>query len=163
MHRFIVTVNTTQNISILFFVCLYCQLFTHESNYISVLKVHTKRHSNQWEKNPTISLSPWGTWAWAHPLTTLNDSSIALGSRTFAQLRHTVPIGYNWTPTLTPKILPSPWPISTHLIHPSVDWPNSPFQTASRSAVFPQFTYRTHRLTNRLTYGLGNKPVRIPA
>jgi len=38
------------------------------------------------------------------PVTTPNGSSI--GSRTFAQLYHKVPTGYNGTPISTPKIVP---------------------------------------------------------
>jgi len=57
--------------------------------------------------------------AWAHPLTTPNDSSI--GSRTSTQLRNKGPTGYNWTPHVHPQncndnhphLIPQPTPLTT--------------------------------------------------
>jgi len=54
--------------------------------------------------------------------------------RTFAQLRNKVPTGYNGTPHIHPPKLPLSLRRSTpYLIHPSLDRPHSPLQTASRS------------------------------
>ena len=64
------------------------------------------------------------------PLTMPNDSSI--GSRTSAQLRNKGPIGYNGTP----QIHNCPFPFDNHhsnLIHPFLNRPHSPSQTASGS------------------------------
>ena len=93
-------------------------------------------------------------WPWRlewplTPKTTPNDSSI--GSRTFAHLRHKVPTGYNGMPY--PK-LPFPFDdLHPHLIHSSLDRLHSTSQTASmiqiQPAVFPQFTYRTDKQSER--------------
>jgi len=71
-----------------------------------------KRHSNQWTSKPPKSPLPSSdlnsqyTNPGPTPLTIPNCSSTAL--HTFTQLRHKVPIGYNWMPyNIHPKITTS--------------------------------------------------------
>jgi len=87
--------------------------------------------SNTWMPGPT-------------PLTTPNDSSIALWNST--QRRNKVPIGYNGTPQIQPTNCP--FPFDDHhrnLIHPYRARPHSPVTTPNGiqiwSAVSPQYTY----------------------
>ena len=49
----------------------------------------------------------------------------------------------------------------SHLIHASLDQPHSPPQLDIRipSAISPQYTFWTDRLTDRLTDGIGDKSI----
>jgi len=51
----------------------------------------------------------------------------------FAQLRNKVPVGYNGMPQIHPKLPLSFENYHPHLIHPSLERPHSPSQTASGS------------------------------
>jgi len=106
---------------------------------------------------------PSNTWMpGVTPLTTPNNSSI--GSHTSAKLRSKGPTGYNGTPKFTPKTAPSPSMIITHLIHPSLDQPYSPSQTASGSnqpfchntlcRQIDQLTWQTDRWFRRMFHNM---------
>jgi len=78
------------------------------------------------------------------------------------QLCNKVLSGYNGTPQIHPQNCPSPSTTTTHLIHPSLDRPHSPPQTASGSNhPFRHNTlYRqTDRQTDRPKYSLDDKSV----
>ena len=86
------------------------------------------------------------------PLTTPNNSSI--GSHISTQLHNKGPIGYNGTPEIHPQNCPFLSTITTPSNTP-ISWPtpfNIPNGIQIQSAVLPQYTFRTHRHTDRPTH-----------
>jgi len=119
-------------------------------------KIHPKCHSNKWGEKPLKLFFLFGhvypisyTNVWADPTHHPNDSWIV--SRTFAQLRHKISLRYNGMLHVHPHIAPSHLVISTHLIHPSLDWRPSPPITPSRSNESFSHSSTTGQMTDRQT------------
>ena len=114
----------------------YCQLITHESISDQYVISHWKESSANAKKYQKpcqkqhflleargISSNTW--MPWPTPLTTPNDSSMALCTST--QRRNKVPVGYNRTPQIHPQNCH--FPFDDHhqnLIHPYRARPHSP-------------------------------------
>jgi len=108
----------------------------HHYAYWNQCMRRCRKCSNPCQKQPLPLEAcgpPSNTWMpWPTPLTTPNDSSIAL--RTSTQRRNKVPIGYNGTPQIHPP--KCPFRFDDHhqnLIHRFQARPHSPRQTASQS------------------------------
>jgi len=129
--------------------------------WVKYIPVKIMHHSNQWEwKPPKFPLS---LGAHGPPSNTPIPRPTPLTTPTAARSVHTLcnkfPLVTMGCPTLTPKTALSPLMITTHLIHPFLDWPRLLPQMASRSN--QPFCYNAlSRQTDRLTNGIGNRSVR---
>ena len=88
---------------------------------------------------------------WSTPHTTPNRSSD--GSRTLAQVRRKVPIGYNGAPHISTKITPSRGPIPKphYLPHPWTHPTYHPKRHSDPISRFPESTGQTHGHTDTQT------------
>jgi len=151
----------------------YSQLFMHESNTF-LLKI---RHWNQWAnggKKPKTAPFPWGKWTphLVHQYLDPTHWPLQMTARSVYALR------YNYArksilvrmgcPKFTPKTAPSLQRLLPHIIHPSLNRPHLPSQTAYRSnqpfchstLSGPIDTSKSDQHTHRQTDGLGDRLVR---
>ena len=137
-----------------------------QSNTFPVMNELENAIKNNGQENTTqTSTSPWGCAPPSNtptpgttPITAPNHSPI--GSCTFAQLCHKVPIGNNGMPHIHPQncSFPSASSIPSNTPIPRLIPLTTLNSIQIQSAIFPQFIHRTDRLTD----GLGDKPIEYP-
>jgi len=137
--------------------------FHAQVKYISVTIYAIETIGPMGANDSKIHPSPWGTWTPSNtwmpgvtPLTMPNDSSI--GSRTSIQLHNKGPLVTMGRPKFTPQNYPFPSTISIPSNTPSLNRPDSPSQTASRSNQLFCHNTQTERPTDRQTGRLTDRP-----